>query len=325
MKKKVAIFILVLVSLILLVMYISRQRFPFGEKNTSFATIPDKGITRIELQGSTEKIVLENKDGDWVLNGSKETRKTSVLFLLKVLTGIKVKSPVSTELFNSEIKEKKIDPVRVRVFENRKIIGSFHVYKTRSNIYGNIMKVRENSKPFIVNLPGYEGDIGSAFTLNKLFWQPHTVFNLLPSEIFSVDFCYTNDRESSFSIINNSGKFTLHDSGTKITGWDTLKVIRYLTYFTHVSFESWAFDMSVDEKEKISNSAPAFTITVVTTRKDTIRLSLWERHIIEKGGEKTYDSDRLWAKNESINEFFIIRYLDLDPLIKRRSYFLSGL
>ena len=96
---------------------------------------------------------------------------------------MKIKSPVSAELFKSEITEKGIEPVRVKVYENRKLIKSFLVYKTSSNSYGNIMKIRERSKPFIVYVPGYDGDIGSAFTLNELFWQPYTVFNLLPSEI----------------------------------------------------------------------------------------------------------------------------------------------
>ncbi len=80
---------------------------------------------------------------------------------------------------------KKVKPVRVRVFENNKLLASFLVYKTGSNMYGNIMKIKEKSKPFIVYVPGYEGDIGSGFTMNELFWLPYTIFNLLPSEISS--------------------------------------------------------------------------------------------------------------------------------------------
>jgi len=45
-----------------------------------------------------------------------------------------------------------------------------------------MMKIKGGSKPFIVCVPGYEGDIGSGFSLNELFWQPYAVFNLLPSE-----------------------------------------------------------------------------------------------------------------------------------------------
>ena len=48
------------------------------------------------------------------------------------------------------------------------------------------MKLRESSRPFIVFVPGNEAEIGSAFTLNGLFWQPYTVFSFLPSDIYSV-------------------------------------------------------------------------------------------------------------------------------------------
>ena len=68
----------------------------------------------------------------------------------------------------------------MKVFEKGKLIKSFLVYKTASNKYGNIMKLRESSKPFIVFVPGNEVEIGSAFTMNELFWQPYTVFSFSP-------------------------------------------------------------------------------------------------------------------------------------------------
>ena len=51
----------------------------------------------------------------------------------------------------------------MKVSEKGKTISSFLVYKTASNKYGNIMKLREGSKPFIVFVPGNEVEIGSAF------------------------------------------------------------------------------------------------------------------------------------------------------------------
>ena len=33
------------------------------------------------------------------------------------------------------------------------------------------------------------------------------------------------------------------------------------------------------------------------------------------------DSDRLLGKTDESNELFIMRYFDIDPLIKKRSYF----
>ena len=144
------------------------------------------------------KLTLEKEGSNWLINGRIETRKSGILFILRILEEMKIKSPVSTELFNSEITKMGIEPVRVKVYEKRKLLKTFLVYKTQSNTYGNIMKIKRGSKPFIVYVPGYEGDIGSGFTLNKLFWQPYTIFNLLPSEIASIEFENLSDTSLSF-------------------------------------------------------------------------------------------------------------------------------
>jgi hypothetical protein len=40
-----------------------------------------------------------------------------------------------------------------------------------------------------------------------------------------------------------------------------------------------------------------------------------------ENGKKTKDSDRLFGKTQNNDELFIIRYFDIDPLLKKRSYF----
>ena len=105
------------------------------------------------------------------------------------------------------------------------------------------MKLGEGSKPFIVYVPGYEGDIGTGFTPEELFWQPYSIFNLLPSEIASVKFENLSDTTSSFSIVSENRKYSVTDLHKKLAGWDTTLVARYLSYFAWIPFESWAFDL----------------------------------------------------------------------------------
>jgi hypothetical protein len=263
---------------------------------------------------------LEKKGETWVINGKIEARKSGILFILRILREIRIKSPVSAELFESEIIIKGIEPVKVKVYEKRKLIKSFLVYKTSSNSYGNIMKIRERSKPFIICVPGYDGDIGSAFTLNELFWQPYTVFNLLPSEIASVNFENFSDTSSSFLITRRSHNFVLSAMNRELKGWDSTLVTRYLSYFAWIPFEKWALEMRAEERKKAESRHPVYRITVTTsTGKKTI-LTLWDK---TKGveGSVTKDSDRLMGRTQNSDEFFVMRYFDIDPLLKKRSYF----
>jgi len=288
----------------------------FGDRKDSFASVPKNEITRIELSLKGEKVFLVNEGNGWMVNGKFEARKSGVIFILGILKEMKIKSPVSPELFNNEITLKGINPVRVRVYEKKRLLKSFLVFRTRSNKYGNIMKLKESTNPFIVHVPGYEGDIGSEFVANELFWMPYTVFNVRPSEISSVTLENIADPASSFTITNTGDKYRLSDPKTGLTGWDSSRVARYISYFTWVPFENWVFDISAEEKKRIESQNPIFRITVKKTDGSQINLTLWEKYDTDKK-----NSDRLWAKMEGKDELFVIRYFDVDPLLKKKIYF----
>jgi hypothetical protein len=306
------------VGLILLILFKSRS--PFGKSNSSFASEPKKEITKIEFSEGGRKLALEKEGENWLMNGKIETRKTGILFILRILKEIKIKSPVSAELFETEITGKGIVPVKVKVFEKKKLIKTFLVYKTRSNSYGNIMRIKEKSDPFIVCIPGYEGEIGSGFTLNELFWQPYTLFNLMPSEISSVNFENLADTSSSFSIINYNRHFVLSGQTKELTGWDSTLISRYLSYFAWIPFESWALEISEQDKKVIELQQPLYRITVSTTAGKKTVLTLWEKITVEDDKDAK-DKDRLFGKTQNRDELFIMRYFDIDPILKKRSYF----
>jgi hypothetical protein len=312
------IFVILALLAVLLVLY--RDRLPFGGGNSSFACGRDREISRIEFLSSGKSLTLEKKGESWYVNGEEEARKSGILFILRILREIEIKSPVSPAMFNSEITLKDKEPVKVRVWDGRKLVRSFLVYKTSSNIYGNIMKTRARSKPFIVYVPGYEGDIGSAFTLNELFWQPYTVFRQLPSEIESVIFENMEDTASSFEITRKNRQFILSSPGGELKGWDTVLVRRYLSYFAYIPFEKWAMDMEAGEKARIESQKPLYRITVTSPGGKETELTLWQKMKETESGE-IKDSDRLFGKTRSSVEFFIIRYFDIDPLLKKSSYF----
>lgn len=315
-SRNISLTLILIVVLVMVIVF--RGRKPFGKDQTSFASVPDKEITRIEITGKGEKLTLEKRADLWLVNGKEEARRSAVAFIEKILTGMKIKSPVAPELFMQEITDKKLEPVRVRIYENRKMLSSFLVFKTRSNVYGNIMKKNEKSKPFIVYVPGFEGDIGSGFTVNELFWTPYSIFNLLPSEILDVTLENPAEPASSFTISGKNSIYTLSDGNSNLAGWDSSRVRRYISYFAMIPFESWALDLSTAESDRIQSSTPLYRIKVKKSDGTLTELTLWERTNPETGQK---DSDRLWGKTDYRNTLFIVRYFDIDPLLKKRSYF----
>lgn len=315
-----SVFFIIVIGLILLILFKSKS--PFGKNNSSFASEPREEITKIEYLQGAKRLNLEKSGEAWLINGKFEARKSGMLFILMILKEMKIKSPISADLFGNEITAKHVIPVKVKVYEKKRLLKSFLVYKTASNAYGNIMKIKESSKPFIVYVPGYDGDIGSGFTLNELFWQPYTVFNFLPSEITSVNFENLSDTTSSFSISQKDHKYFLSGNSGKLNGWDTSLVIRYISYFAFVPFESWALEIKEDAKKLIEAQPPLYRITVNTTSGRKKMLTLWARSSVKDGNNVT-DSDRLYGNTGELDELFVMRYFDIDPLIKKRSYFFT--
>jgi len=312
------ILILILTGCIFLLVF--RNRSPFGQRNSSFWSEPEKEITKIELTEGKNKLSLTREDDKWLINGKQEARKQGVFFMLRVLQDLRIKSPVSGEMFEREVENMGIIPVRVKVFEKRRLLKSFLVYKTTSNVYGNIMKIKSSSKPFIVYIPDYENDIGSLFSTDELFWQPYSLFSMLPSQISSLSLENLSDTASSFSIVNSNNNYSVSGMKSELRGWDSSRVKRYLSYFAYIPFESWVTDIDDAEKNRVESLMPLYRITVNSSDGHRSVLRLWERMKTENG-QMIKDNDRLLGKTDNIDEFFILRYFDIDPIIKKRSYF----
>ncbi len=310
--------ILISAVLIFLVIFLVlfKNRSPFGRSDSNFAPKSDQEITSVELSDENHSVKLVLTDGVWKVNGKTDARKSGISFLIKALHEIRIKSPVSPDLFENEIVLKEISPVRVKVYDKRKLLRSFYVYRTTSNRYGNIMKIRERSRPFIVHFPGYEGDIGPIFNPEERFWQPFVIFNLLPSEISSVTLLNNIEPSSSFMIKASGNSFQLSDTENEVSGWDTTKVKRYISYYTLVPFESLATDLSESEKAWLVSDSASYKISVTGKDGRITELELWNRTVSGK-----IDPDRLFGKTRGSEEYFIVRYFDIDPLLRKISYF----
>jgi hypothetical protein len=321
MKRKYSIFIFGVFALAFVVLLVQTGgRGSFGKGNTSFAIPSGEEITTIEMIQAKEKIVLTLNDNLWTVNEAGEARKSAVNFLIQTLKGIEIKSPVSEDLFRGEIVEKGVAPVIVKVWSGKRVVKKIMVYKTDSNEYGNIMKLGERKKPFIVSIPGYQGSIGSNFNMNELFWVPFNIFNFAPNEIASVEVNYSATPDESFLIYNFSVSVADELKKAAIEQFDSAKVKRYLSYYTWVPFETWAFESGQAESDSIIAGMPLATIRLTLVNGDTERLDLWERTIM-KGATRVVDTDRAWGRKDDSNNLFVVRYYDIDPLLRRKSYF----
>ncbi len=170
------------------------------------------------------------------------------------------------------------------------------------------------------SVPGSGDDIGSVFSMYEQFWLPYVIFNIYPSEIESVDVHYTDNDTDSFTLCNPFFSRSEPVGRSCMSGYDTLKVRRYLSYFTGVPLETWAFELEPEKADSIKSSPPLATVTVHLA-DGTRSLRIWERKVETPEGMEV-DHDRVWGMTGESELLLVARYYDVDPLLRRKSYFL---
>lgn len=322
-KTDPAVLLLILVAGVGLLMVLSGQRTPFGRKNTSFRVDENKEITRVVFYEGDNKLVLTKREKIWIVGGGNEARPAAVSMLMLILREMQVKSPVNPEVFREMIPAG-TEPVKVSVYSGWRLRRSFFVYRTTSNAYGNIMKMRVSSRPFIMHVPGLEEDIGSYFNADQLFWQPFLIFNIMPSELSFVEVKNLRDTASSYKIYNEQDEVKFETSFySENRAPDTSKIKRYLSYYSYVPFERPVYNLSPGETDGIVASKPLYIITA--EKKDgTLRtLKVWEKYTDNQSGAKISDTDRVYGMIEGTGRLVLIRFFDIDPILRNAGYFLK--
>lgn len=301
---------------------------PFWVKDTEFAIKDTDEVTKIVLDDKNRTLTLEKKDFEWRVNNKYPARTNAIQFFLETLSRIKIKSPVSEEKFQEDIAENEITIVNVQIFRKAKLLRKYTVFKVNTNPYGNYVRMRRNSKPFIANIPGYSGNVGVFFITHESFWQPFTVFHYYTNEIASVKVEHISNPGLSFLIIQEAqGQYELYSlpDRKKIPNFDSVAVARYLTYFANIQFDTRIQDINPVKKDSIFCSEPRYFISLTDKQGKETSVKIFpilaENKETQSGMSKVYDLNRVYAQINERKDIVVFKYMVIDPILKDISYF----
>jgi hypothetical protein len=303
---------------------LTRRYGGFSVNSTDFAIQRSERVTAVILEKQEERVMLTKEESGWMVNNRYEARPSAIWFLLETLSRISIKSTVPESQFREEWSRDSSSVIRVEIKEKPGRVKSFLVYPVTSNPYGNYFKKRKNGMPFIVNIPGYSGNVGSLFVTSEKFWLPHTLFAAQPSEIRMVKLITYDNELQSFVIYQESpGSVKLFSLPEEepVQNLDTTRVYRYLSYFNNLRFERWVFDSDSIDSHAVLSSHPSHQLTIQeqSGRSTTIRTYPIIRGM--EGSEPEIDLNRIYASINDVNELVVVRYVDIDPVLKERNYF----
>jgi len=314
-----------LVVILLIAVILTRRYGGFSVDSRDFSIKQSDRVTAVIMEKEGERLVLTKGESGWMVNDRYKARPSAIRFLLETLSRISIKSSVPESQFQTEWKHVSSSVIRVEIREKPGRVRSFLVYPVTSNPYGNYFKKRERGTPFIVNIPGYSGNVGSLFVTGEKFWLPHTLYSCQPSEIRMIKLLICHNEPQSFVIYQESPgavKLLTLPEEEPVQNLDTARVYRYFSYFNNLRFERWVLDSDSVDIPAVLSSQPRHEITIQDQSGSSATIRTYPIIRGTKNGEPEIDLNRIYANMNNDSALVIVKYVDIDPVLKERDYFL---
>ena len=317
------------------------------ENETNFAVSDTASITRIFIADkSVNSVLIERTSKGWVLNGKVAANNKIVNTLLATLKRMKVKAPVSLASHDNVVRRlssigKKveiyqdvywIDLLGLQLFMHEKLTKVFYVGDVTKDNLGTFMLMEGAERPYIIYLPGFRGFVSSRFSPLVDDWRSHVVFSKSLSDIKSLQVFFRRNDSSGFNIdvVNAMGNYriTRQLNGEMLESFDTLKVLKLMTSFDDLRYESRLNNILPPQKiDSIVNSPSKYEITLIDNYGDTTFVKVFERNRLPESITKMYDKltpvdhDRMFGLINGGDDFVLMQYYVFDKVLYPIGYY----
>jgi len=347
-KNRIILLVTFVLAIIAAILIITNSKSTFRKELKDFAIDDTTKVTRIFMVDKSNRSVdLERIENEkWRLNDKYTAQQESVDLLLKTMVNLAVMEPVSeaahntvvTLLASSSIKVEIYQEVyrirlfnKIKLFPHEKLTKTYYVGHTTQNNIGTYMLMEGADKPFIVYMPGFRGFVASRYRTIEKDWRDHTMFNSRLQDIQSVSVEFPEDPEQSYIVTNNDDRFfelTSLVDNSNISQFDTLKVLKLITSFSKINFESLLNDMHPDRIDSLTSGPPFHIITLTKKSGDEQVVKTYHKpgkpgEINYKGEPVLWDRDRFYATLNDGQDFVLIQFYVFDKITRPLVYFIK--
>jgi hypothetical protein len=348
MKKNRNIIIIFLVlAIAAIALWLGQSPNTFKRSRSNFKLEDSASVTKIFIgdKNNNSIILKKNESGKWILNDKYPAQKLSVDLLLKTMVDIEVSQPVARSAHDNIVKELAVNALKVEIYQmvfrvdlfdrikwwpHEKLTKVYYVGGATPDNQGCFMLMENSSEPYVVFLPGFRGFVSPRYSPIEKYWRDYNVFKTQIPEIASVKVETPETPEYSYEIKNNGDSrfslFALKDN-RQIQGYDTLKLLNFLSGFRSLNYEALINDMDKVRKDSIISSTPFIIITL--TDKSGVSKSIKTYHkqgpegqTDTQGRPMPYDLDRLYALVNDGQDFTTIQYYNFDKVLRPLPFFL---
>jgi hypothetical protein len=278
-------------------------------------------VTEINITNSYASLVLERSGKNWRINHSYNAKSFTIKSLLNLLTNLEISSPIPKSMKQEVLKSFDNRAVAITIGTSGKVLKAYRIAENDSLHIGTLMMLKDDTEPYIVRFPGYDGHISSLFSTDPLLWRDKTIFRYRPADILSIQVEYPSSPKASFAYYfmgmdNLQIKSLVNNKIIKISKKTALG---YLVNFMSVSFEKLVKEHRKELYDSLKQQQPFCTITVKNTVNQLNSVKAYHIPVQNKPGE--FNPDKMYAVLQNDTIPAIIKYIDLDPITKEFSDF----
>jgi len=345
-NRNIIIIVLILIVIAGVVIISKSRKGTFSKKDMDFAVEDTASVTKIFMADKKNRTLLLERqpNGKWKLNKKYKARPSGINMILETMNKLVPKAPVPKSAHNNIVAQLAAASVKVEVYQtvyrinlfdkiklfpHEKLTKIYYVGSATADNMGTFMLMEGSDYPFIVHLLGFRGFVGPRYSIFEKDWRDHTVFRTKLADIKSVIMEIPKDPQNSFRVDAAGDDFKLErlSDGSEVNGYDTLKLLNFMTAFADLRYESLMDEyVEPQKKDSIIHSLPQNIITLIDTKGDTTQVVTFARPndnqaMDTKGNVYVADVDRLYALVNDKKDFVMLQYFVFDKVIRPLSYF----
>ncbi len=348
-KNRKSLIILLILAVVAALMLFSNRNGGFRKRDNVFAVTDTSSITKFFLADkSNNSVKLErSKGGRWILNDKYEVNPSMIQVMLSTFCEIDVKAPVSKSTRNTIIRLLAGHAVKteiyqevyrinlfgkIKLFPHEKLTRTYYVGDVTRDNSGTFMLMEGAEDPYIVSIPGFRGFVTSRYSAFESDWRSHAAFSSRVPEISSLSVVFNEAAAKSFRITNiDNHVFKLESlmDGSNIAHFDTTKVIRYLSMFRSLNFETVLDEMTTKKRDSILATLPMNEITLTDRLGKLHTLKTWKRkadyNAVDMFGNPTeWDVERMYGLVDNSEYMVSLQYFVFNDVLVPLQYFLPA-
>lgn len=295
-----------------------------------FTVIDTGAIGKIFIapNSSENTVTIERRAEGWIVNNEYPVLQSTLKQLLTTLHNQRALFPVQDNQRDPVVRSLIASGIKVEIYdrEGRKMRG-FFVGNEMGRFSGTAMLKEGSERPYVVQIPGFEGYLTTRYTADIKAWRDRLVFDYAPEEIEEVSVSYPARATDNFTIYNRDGKLDvkLDPAVRPAAPLNDRRVLSYLRFFKRMFNENYHSYRGLDTIVASMPEVATVRVKAIGNRATEVRFMNFPvdaRDLeIENPSQSAFNTDRYFAIMNGGRDTATVQTQMFEKLFRRGSEF----